>query len=789
MFKNYLKIAIRNLFKQKLYSFIHIFGLSVGIACCVLIFLFVRNELFYDTFHENKDRLYRVNAARVLSDGGTRVSPYVPMPFGPTLQAEYPEVEAAVRFQNRNAVIRSGDNLLRENVIFTDPAFFSAFSFDQVSGVPVPSWLKGNSIVLSQSMSEKYFPELNPVGQVIYLRLNEQELDFVVSGVLKNAPENSTIQYDFLVNFERLSELSSGARERANLWNSHNSNVFVLLKTAENQEHLLRKLPAFAEKYYENPRELSLQPITEIHLTPEISSLVFGNVSDPLYSYILAGIAGIVLLIACINFMTIAIGRSTSRIGEVGTRKVMGADRLQLMMQFWGEALLMSFLALIVGITLAELFLPTFNLLIEKNLSLNPFSDGVTFGALLSLILVVGLIAGSYPALLMSNFQPIEIFRKRVRLGGSAMFGRVMVILQFSLSIFLIIMTIIMGRQQEYLMTKNLGFNQEQVLIIPTVRAAEGERLLQVFQDELTSESRVLSVSGAAFSFDRGSHLVGFNYQEMEKHSYEYRVDYNYLSLLGLELVQGRDFSKKHATDPDRAAIVNETFIKMLEWQNPIGETFMFRGRNLSVIGVVNDYHYRSLHNAIEPVVLHLDPAAPIRYLLVRIQAQDIPGTIELLKEKWRQVAPAVPFEYYFLDNDVGRQYRAEQRWDRIVTYSSVFAIIIACLGLFGLSSLSVSQRTKEIGIRKVLGATVPGLVGLVNKEFLTLVVLGNLIAWPSAYFVMSKWLEGFAYRIELGLTSFALAAVTGLIIALITVSYQSIKTALANPVEALRYE
>ena len=585
MFKNYLKIAIRNLFKQKLYSFIHIFGLSVGIACCVLIFLFVRNELFYDTFHENKDRLYRVNAARALSDGGTRVSPYVPMPFGPTLQAEYPEVEAAVRFQNRNAVIRSGDNLLRENVIFTDPAFFSAFSFNQVSGVPVPSWLKGNSIVLSQSMSEKYFPELNPVGQVIYLRLNEQELDFVVSGVLKNAPENSTIQYDFLVNFERLSELSSGARERANLWNSHNSNVFVLLKTAENQEHLLRKLPAFAEKYYENPRELSLQPITEIHLTPEISSLVFGNVSDPLYSYILAGIAGIVLLIACINFMTIAIGRSTSRIGEVGTRKVMGADRLQLMMQFWGEALLMSFLALIVGITLAELFLPTFNLLIEKNLSLNPFSDGVTFGALLSLILVVGLIAGSYPALLMSNFQPIEIFRKRVRLGGSAMFGRVMVILQFSLSIFLIILTIIMGRQQEYLMTKNLGFNQEQVLIIP------------------------------------------------------------------------------------------------------------------------------------------------------------------------------------------------------------VFAIIIACLGLFGLSSLSVSQRTKEIGIRKVLGATVPGLVGLVNKEFLTLVVLGNLIAWPSAYFVMSKWLERFAYRIELGLTSFALAAVTGLIIALITVSYQSIKTALANPVEALRYE
>ncbi|MCG8607611.1 ABC transporter permease [bacterium] len=789
MIRNYIKIALRNLLKHRVYSAINIFGLSVGIACCILIFLFVKNEWSYDSFHANKERLYRVYASRESDSGEPAIHSYVPMPLGPTLKAEYPEIEATVRFKVRTAVIRVQDNLVRERVVFTDSDFFSAFSFEPIVGVPATDWLRDNSIVLSRATAEKYFPDENPVDRAIYLRLNEDELAFVVKGVLKEAPQNSTIRYDFLANFERLSELSSGDRERADLWSSHNTNAYVLLRHNADASQLERKLPDFVEKYYQDTRTLHLQPIQDVHLNPSIGSDYFGTASDPLYSYILAGIVAIVLLIACINFMTLAVGQSAARAREVGTRKVMGAARLQLMKQFWGEAILMSLFAFLLGVTIAELLLPTFNTLTEKELALNLFSDSTTFVALSGLILIVGLIAGGYPALLMSGFQPIEIFREKMKLGGSTSFGRVMVVVQFSLSIFLIVTTLVMKRQQEYLMNKNLGYDRNQVVIIPTIRSDDGERLLQVFQQNLKSESRILGVSGSAFSFDRGYHRVGFQYNDIRKRSYEYRTDYDYLSLLGLELTQGRNFSREYQTDPDQAAIVNEAFVKMMEWENPIGESFTFRGRDLSVVGVVRDYHFQSLHNPIDPVVLHLDPETPIRFLLVRLQANDVHGGIELLREKWQELASGAPFEFYFLDDDVARQYRDEQRWDKIVAYSSVLAIVIACLGLFGLSALSVSQRTKEIGVRKVLGASVPGLIGLINREFLLLVLLGSLIAWPVGWLVMSRWLENFAYRIEMGPWMFALGGGLALVIALLTVSTQAIRTALANPVDALRYE
>lgn len=789
MFKNYLKIAVRSLLKFKVYSFINIFGLSVAIACCILILLFVQNELSYDSFHVNKDRIYQVYTQRLSSNGEIRNSSYVPMPFASTLSSEFDEIEAAARFYTTTAVIRSHNHLVREEVLFTDPTFFDIFSFSLKSGNRYRSLLDGYSIVLSEKISEKYFSDNNPIGQVISMSLNEQSLDFVVTGVLQNSPENSTIKYDFVAPFERLYDLSSGALERATSWNSHNNNVFVLINQDVQLSTLESRLPTFANKYFDPPREIKLQPLSDVHLNPSIDSGWLEPVSYPLYSYLLGGIAAIVLLIACVNFMTISIGQFSSRTGEIGMRKVMGAQRTQLMKQFLTESVFMSFLALFLGGFLAKFFLPTFNDFTEKSLNLDFTSNMSTLLILTLLTIIIGLIAGSFPSLVMSRFQPIEIFRNKIKLGGGKNFGKVMVVLQFSLSIFLIITTIIMTKQKNFLITKNLGYNQEQVVVIPTIKSGEGFNILEVFKNELATESRVVNISGSGFSFDRGYHRVGFRHQDKAMDAFEYRVDFNYLSLLDLKLLQGRDFSKDFKTDPDQAAIVNETFVKKIGWENPVGQSFNFRGRQLTVIGIVKDYHFQSLHSSIQPVILHLDTNVPIRYLLAKIQPNDIPGSIEVLKSKWKMLAADTPFEFYFLDNDVARQYQAEQRWNNIITYSSIIAIVIACLGLFGLSSLTVTRRTKEIGVRKVMGASIPGLVGLINKEFLILVLLGNLVAWPIAYFVMDHWLQTFAYQSQLSIFSFLLAAFAAFVIALLTVSYQSIKAALLNPVETLRYE
>ena len=788
MLKNYFKTALRNLLKYKNHSLINILGLATGIACCTLILLFVRHELSYDTFHAQKNQIYR---AFCQFKAGEReyTTLNFPMPFGPALSAEIPDIAATVRFQNRTAVVRYQENLVREEVLFSDPAILQVFSFPLLAGDPANALQSSGAIVISRAMAQKYFGGEDPLGKQISLRLSEQELPFFVSGVAENIPENSSIKFDFLAPYDRLVDLSEGARVRAQDWSSFNSVTFVLLHENSKPADLETKFAAFTKKYFADPTTIFLQPLTDIHLNPELGSGGLEPVSDPKYSYILAGIALMVLLIACINFMTITLGRSSSRSREVGMRKVLGAQRLQLVKQFWSEAMLMSLFALILGIALAEFFLPAFNRLTEKNLSLNFTSDGLTALGLLGLMLFTGLVAGSYPALLLSKYQPVEVFKGNLRLGGAAAFGKWLVILQFSLSIFLIVSTMIMTQQKRYLMAKNLGFNDDQVIIIPTIREEEGEKLLNLFRSQMASHQNVLNLSGAGFSINRGSHQVSASFQEQNIRTNEFRVEYDYLATMGIELLQGRNFSKAHQTDPTEAAIVNEALVKEFGWEQPVGKTFKFRGRDLNVIGVVKDYHFESLRSKIAPVVLHLDPDTPLRYLLAQIPSHDMPATISMLQSTWKTIAPDLPFEYYFLDNDVAEQYRAEQRWGNIVTYSSVFAIVIAGLGLFGLSALSVARRTKEIGIRKVLGASVASVVSLLSKQFTKLVLMANVIAWPIAYFAINAWLQNFAYRIGIGWWMFALAGGIALIIALLTVSTQAIKAALTNPVEALRYE
>ncbi|MFQ6115155.1 MAG: ABC transporter permease, partial [bacterium] len=468
-----------------------------------------------------------------------------------------------------------------------------------------------------------------------------------------------------------------------------------------------------------------------------------------------------------------------------------GAQRSQLMRQFCGEAILMSFMALSLGMVLAELSLPTFNQLANKELVLDFAARLSTLMVIVGVTLLAGISAGSYPALVLSGFHPVEVLKGQLKVVGSHAFTCTLVVVQFSLSVFLIISMLLMSSQLDFLKTKNLGLRAEQVVVIPT-HTEEGARLLEVYRSKLAGYHQIVHVTGATEALGREKTFsTGYTVTEegTEFFPFLFRIDYEYLETLGIELVEGRNFSRNFSTDVSESVIVNETLVSRLGWESPIGKTLMINGVKVQVVGVVKDFHFLSLHRRVQPAVLHLNPGWPIRHILVRISPENLPATLKLLRNTWRQVAPNLPFEYYFLDEDFERQYRAEERWSNIVGYSSIFAIFIACMGLFGLTALSVTRRTKEIGIRKVLGASVSGITALLSKDFVKLVLLANLLAWPVAWYAMNRWLQNFAYRIEISWWVFALAGGVALVIALLTVSTQAVRAALANPAEALRYE
>jgi putative ABC transport system permease protein len=491
--------------------------------------------------------------------------------------------------------------------------------------------------------------------------------------------------------------------------------------------------------------------------------------------------------------MTLAIGRSASRAREIGLRKVVGAPRTQLMRQFWSEAILLSCLALVIGIGLAELLLPVFNDLAGKTLRFDYVSNADTLLALLFLVLGTGLVAGSYPALLLSRIQPVETLKNRLKLGGANVVTRVLVVLQFTLSVFLIVSTFVMLRQLRYIQSKDLGFDKEQVVVIP-LQGLDGQRVLRLFQNELGNRSDIAGVTGISNAFAWGTYRQSFKHKGEEKAVYIYGVASNFLDVLGMDLVAGRNFDPKRVADSMHAVIINEAMARDLGWNDPVGQVVsgLFENkpwRNPAVIGVVKDFNFRSLHNPVEPMFITLDMDNAIYFMLVRIRPGEVAGALAALRTVWEKMASEVPFTYTFLDDDLDRQYQSEQRWGRIVGYASFFAILVACLGLFGLAALTVAGRTKEIGIRKVLGASITSVATLISKDFSWLVFIGIVLAVPAASFTMSQWLQDFAYRIDIGWWVFALAGGIALLIALLTVSTQAIKVALANPVAALRYE
>ena len=790
MLKNYFKIAYRNLVKHKAYSFINTAGLAIGIACCILILLYVKDELTYDAFHVQARSIYRITVLDK-TPGEESFWGLTQPTFASVIQSEIPEVINTIRLFDDEAFVSRDGKILRERLLLVDAPFFEMFSFKLLRGDPAKALRDPHSVVLTPAMAEKYFGNADPMGRTISFRLGDSYRDLLVTGIAEQPPENSSIKFDFVLSFERLKD----TRGEGFLtdWGNEAINTFVLLKEGVSGASIIPKLEQAVQKYI--PPEITkklhgLQPLTDLHLNTAIRGRNgLTPSSNPSNSYILSAIALFILAIACFNFMNLSIGQSTSRGKEVGMRKVLGAFRAQLARQFLGEALLYSALGLALGLVLAELFLPTFNALAGKQLSLNYRTGWTTFAGLLGLMLVVGVAAGSYPALFLSRFQSVQVLRKSLRFGSPSLLSRTLIVLQFVLSIILIIGTVLVRAQVEYLQMKDLGFQKEQMVIIPT-KSSEGTALYERFRNEVESHAGILGVTGSEYSLG-GSGGTGISLaviEEREIKTSRFGIDYNYLEVLGVQLVEGRNFSKRYTTDLEGGALVNETFVRQFGLKEPIGKRFQYNTPH-TIIGVVKDFHFYSLRGQIQPLVLYLNGNNPVEIISVRIKPAEIPTTLEFLRNTWTKIAPHLPFEYSFLDEELDSRYRNEQRWASIVGYSSIFAIAIACFGLYGLTMLAAARRTKEIGIRKVLGASVSNLVHLLSQDFVKLVLLANVIAWPMAYFAMNRWLQNFAYRIDISWWGFTLAGGLALIIALLTVSSQAIKAALANPVEALRYE
>ncbi len=800
MLKNYLKIAFRNLKRHKGYSFINISGLAIGMAVCMLIFLWVLNELSFDRFYERADRICRLTMD--IEIGSMLHTPVSLTAAGPALVEDFAEVITAARVDRpRRISVKYKETVYQEAGIgFAENAIFDIFSFPFVNGDPKSALEAPNTVVITESMAEKYFGDSDPLGKI--LRFNN-EADFSVTGVVKDIPPNSHFRFNMLRSFQTL--IAEGS-VRDDMWFDIRFFTYLLLDEHTNPQKLEQKLPGFIDKHIGDAMKatggavrLFLQPLKKIHLYSDFERDISAN-SDITYVYLFSAIAIFVLLIAGINFVNLSTARSATRAREVGMRKTLGAIRGRLIGQFLGESMIYSIIAAGMAILLIRLFLPYFNSVIGSELSLNFFQTPWLLAAFLGMAVIVGVFAGSYPAFILSSFPPVHVLKGLLKAGSShSRFRKILVVFQFFISIALIASTIIVYRQIIFMKNKELGFNKEHVVILP--RLSESLRKsYRSIRNELMNLSGILDVGASDLVPSRG-HLVGTFFPEGfaddQVISLDYmNVDAHYIPTMGIEIIEGRNFSEDFVTDPNESVLINETAAKKIGWENPLGKRFVFRpppGREgevtfMSVIGVVKDFHLQSLRERIEPLIIFYDYDSLVT-LSIRIAPDNIPHTMGLIENKWRVLDPNRPFNFLFLDDSFDSLYRQEDRLKTITFYFSFLAVLIGCLGLFGMASFTAERRTKEIGIRKVLGASVPGIVRLLAKEFMILVIVANLIALPVAYFAMSRWLQSFAYRMNIHPIIFVLAAVISFSIALITVSYQAIRAALANPVDSLRYE
>jgi ABC-type antimicrobial peptide transport system permease subunit len=779
MIKNYTIITFRNLKKHKFYSFINITGLAIGIACCLIIFLWIQNELGHDRFHKNAGELYRI--AQESPQGG-KVFHFTATPsgLGPFLKEQYPEIVHSARHTPTRWDIGRKEIHFRERVALVDESFLEMFSFPLLEGTPQVALEDPYSIVISEQMKKKYFAGEDALGKTLHVG---ERLDLNVTGIIQDIPKDSHLQYDCLVPFKLLGEFGYNMKD----WENNNYWTYIQLAQSASSQEVEAKISGTIQDHV--PRSnavLHLQPVVRIHL------YALGGGGLITYIYIFSGMAVFILLIACINYMNLSTARSANRVREVGIRQVVGANRTQLIKQFMGESILYAFIALMIGLVILHLVLP-----ISSQLAGKPLRMDYTVSIILVLIgltLFTGILAGVYPAFVLSSFQAIRALKGALKSrGGSALFRRILVVTQFSLSIFLIIGTLIVFRQMNFMMNMELGYDKENILLMPM--RSQLTRNYQAFKTKLQENPNIISMTRANTTPDikqssiadyditwdgreEGDNFPGINIMG---------VDADYLRTFQIEMAEGRFFSEQLQTDSTDSWVINEAAAVAMGLESPLGKRVYWDDNKGKIIGVIKDFHFSSLHEEVEPLLMRMDWA--LDNICIRIRPDNISGTITFIKNTLKDLLPSYTFEYEFLDTRIENLYLAEQRMEKILIFSTIIAIFISCLGLLGLASFTAEQRTKEIGIRKVLGSTISGVVFLLSKEFIKWVLLANLIAWPVAYFAVHNWLQNFAFRTNIGWEIFLLSGGIALIISLLTVCYQSIKAAVANPVDSLRYE
>lgn len=808
MLQNYLKITFRNIIRHLGYSLINIAGLSVGMASFILILLFAMYEISYESHHVNADRIYRVNVEQRLTNQVFRAQTS-PVPLAETLYNEVPDVIQFARFQSLPTFLvrHKEQRYYEKEVVFTDQGTLEMFTFPILKGDKKTALKEPNTVVITEEMAAKYFGIQDPIGKSLAVENNLiGKMSVMVTAVMQDHPRNSNMRYNILISMESLRDIAPKAAYWNN-WISQQLVSYIMLPETHSVAEVEEKSAfVFATHQQEDDkRVLKLEQLKRMHLYSAIT-----DTGDIRTIYIFLAVGLLILFIACINFMNLSTARSAKRAKEVGLRKVVGAGRNQLIQQFFGETLLFSSFSMILALTLVYVFLPLLNNLTGQFIQFEDIGRTEIIMCLFAIVFLVGLLSGSYPALFLSAFQPTSVLKGIFKTGHKGTpFRKVLVISQFSITIFLLVCTFILGRQLQFMRDKSLGFKKDQILVINN-DSSEGSQNIQTLKTSLLQYPNILGVCGSLQLPSRISMYNNVTWEGApegeEIELIHNSVDHDFIDTYEIGMIAGRNFSPEFPTDLRNArgpagdsqnagaVILNEEAVRRFGWKDPIGkkviQTYGGARYHYTVIGVIKDFHFSSLKESIRPMNLFLSKNSS-RYISVNMHTHDIPETLSFIEETWNNIYPDLPLDYFFLDSMFDRQYRSEERLQHLFGYFSALAIFIACLGLFGLTSFAAEQRTKEIGVRKVLGSSVVGIVGLLSKEFTWLVLASNAVAWPVAYLVSRAWLGSFAYRIELNsqFAYFITATILALLIAGLTVSFQALRAARANPVDSLRYE
>lgn len=794
MLKNHFKIALRNLWKHKVFSLINVTGLSIGITACLFIFMYVAFELSYDRFHTKADRIYRL-VTDIKTPSETINTDATSWAFGPNIKPEFPEVEAFVRVQRSGYLIRKDNIKFQEdNAMLADSNFFKVFDFKLIKGDINTALIKPASIIFSETTAKKYFGDTDPMGKTVLI--SGDGVPAVVTGVMKDMPGNSQIHADLLISMTSLTQ--KFRPDIDNQWGNYGANTYLLLKPGTNPKTLQAKFVPFIEK--RNGKEareskmfatLLLEPLKDVYLHSTRGGQEVGSMSNV---YIFSIIAVFILLIACINFINLTTARSVERAKEVGIRKVVGAAKGELAAQFIGESVVLCIIAFLITLALSSLLLPVFNQLAGKVVSTGVFSNPLNVLGLFLLSVIIGLLAGIYPALVLSSFRPVMVLKGRFSSGTKGnLLRKSLVVAQFSISIALIIGTIVVYDQMSFMQNQDLGFSKEQTLVLDTDNDPGQEAFKQSIKDLPGVKAVTLSSSVPGGGYNGAYSEIENSKGDLQVANLSlYFVDFDYIKNYGLKIVAGRPFSRDFMnTDTAQAMIINEQAAKLFGYAKPeqaIGRRFKQWGREGKIIGVMKDFHYRSLQEKIDPLTMRVEMKA-FNKVSVKLSTANLQTNLAQIESKWKQYIPTKPYSYFFLDEFFDRQYRSEQRFGKLFFNFALLAIAISCLGLLGLASYSTYQRTREIGIRKVLGASTSGIVNMLSIDFLKLVLISFVIATPIAWYFMHKWLLDFAYRIQIQWWVFAAAGVLAMVVALTTISFQAIRAALTNPVKSLRNE